>query len=188
MWGSGDPEEIRTRREELLEEASERRLARLVEDEPRRGVVVRWGMEDDEAAISTLLDLNGMPRWIAFEERFIVAEEDGQVVAALRYRTGSKHLALGLFVADPWRGERRLAVALYSGARRLASELGVAEVTSSTTGWGRGYPREAGYRRRIDGWSWNAERTEEAQEPGRRGWLEVVLAALHLPSRGAFRG
>ena len=88
MWSSGYPEKVRVRREE-------------------RDVVVRWGME--AAGISALLDLNGVPRWIAFEERFVVAEEDGEVVAALRCRTGSGRLALGLLVADPWRGERRPA-------------------------------------------------------------------------------
>jgi hypothetical protein len=195
MWGSGDPEEVRARHEELLREADEMRMLRLarVESEPRSGgreVVIRWGMEEDEARISALLDLNGMPRWIAFEERFVVAEEDGEVVAAVRYRTSSKRLALGLLVADPWRGERRLAVALYAGARRLARELGVTEVTVGTAKWGRGYPREAGYRRRMDGWSWDAGHEEEAEscEKERRGWLRSALAVLHLPSRGAFRG
>lgn len=194
MWASADPEEIRVRREELLQEAEERRLARLVrvgdkKGSSGRGAEVRWGLEEDEARVSTLLDLNGMPRWVAFEERFLVAEECGEVVAALRYRTEPKRLVLGLLVADPWRGERRLAVSLYSGAKRLARELGVTEVTARTARWGHGYPREAGYRRRVSGWRWEVGRPDEkVRGAGRRGRFTSLLAALHLPSRGAFRG
>ena len=193
MWGMEDFEEIRGRRKELLREAEEGRLSRLVRvksarREEGRKIVVRWGLEEDEAGISALLDLNGMPRWIAFEERFIVAEEDGGVVAALRYRTVPKRLTLGLLVAHPWRGERRLAFALYTGAKRLAVELGVTEVTARAARWGRGYPREAGYRRRLDGWGWTVNLAEEPYEAGHRGWIGSVLAVLHLSRRGAFRG
>lgn len=44
---------------------------------------VGWGLEEDEDLVAELLDLNGMSRWVAFEERFIVAEEKGEVLAAL---------------------------------------------------------------------------------------------------------
>ncbi len=47
------------------------------------------------------MELNGMLRPLAFEERFIVAEKKGEVLAAMRYRTERKRLLLGLFVADP---------------------------------------------------------------------------------------
>ncbi len=55
------------------------------------GIRVRWARSEDEAGIAELLELNGMPRWEAFEERFIVAlGSEGKVLAALRYRTVSK--------------------------------------------------------------------------------------------------
>jgi hypothetical protein len=193
MWASADREEIRIRSGELLREAEEGRLGRLVRmggeaGNVSREVSVRWGLEEDEARIAFLLELNGMPRWLAFEERFLVAEENGEVVAALGYRTSSKRMALGLLVADPWRGEHRLAVSLYVGAKRLARELCVSEVTARTARWGGGYAREAGYRRSFAGWSWRVECSDgQTGEAGRRGRIASVLAALHLPARGAFR-
>jgi hypothetical protein len=38
-------------------------------------IEVRLGLYEDEARIATLLELNGMRRALAFEERFIVAEK-----------------------------------------------------------------------------------------------------------------
>ena len=66
-----------------------------------------------------------MPRWVAFEELFVVAEEHGEVTAAVRYRPGRGRLLLGLLVADPWRDGNALAGALYSGARALAWDAGI---------------------------------------------------------------
>ena len=63
------------------------------------GVEVRWGLAEDADGIADLLELNGMPRWVAYEERFVVAEERGLVRAAVRYRTGPERLLLGLLVA-----------------------------------------------------------------------------------------
>ena len=103
------------------------------------------------ARIVELLDLNGMPRRAASEEQYVVAEEDGQLLAAVAYRTESKRLHLGAVVADPWAGERELAVALYAGARGLAHEMGVLEILSGRKG-NMAYLREAGYRRRAGGW------------------------------------
>jgi predicted N-acetyltransferase YhbS len=91
-----------------------------------------------------------MPRWISFEERFVVAQKDGRVLGAVRYWTESKRLILGLLVVDPWAGEERLALALYRGAGELAREIGVKEVVASAS-WSR-YPGLAGYRRRGRGW------------------------------------
>ncbi len=150
--GYGVPE----RHEELLREAEERRLARLVsegdsddgrpgDDRADKEIEVRWGHLADYEEVSGLLELNGMPRWVAFEERFIVAERDGKLVGALRYRTESKRLILGLLVVDPWAGERRTAEALYAGARGLARELGANEVLAAVSG--AAYPRAAGYSR-----------------------------------------
>ena len=156
MWV--EYEAWRRRREDLIREAQEAALARearkvraafaAAERGPAgvpAGTKVRWGLADDESEIADLLQLNGMPRWVAFEERFIVAERGGKLVGAVRYRTESKRLILGLLVVDPWAGERRTAEALYTGARGLARELGANEVLAAVTGMA--YPREAGYSR-----------------------------------------
>lgn len=151
-----DLELARVRRRELLEEAEGRRLARLVgsrraEKREFTGISVRWGLAEDEPVVADILQLNGMPRWVAFEERFIVAEKDGELLGALRYRTESKRLYLGLLVVDPWAGERRAAGSLYSGAIGLARELGASEVLAASVPGGD-YPEEAGYRRAGRGW------------------------------------
>jgi hypothetical protein len=41
----------------------------------RKYPVVRLERARDAPRIAVLLELNGMPRWVAFEERFIVAEQ-----------------------------------------------------------------------------------------------------------------
>jgi len=119
------------------------------------GIRVRWGLSGDEAWLVRLLEMNGLPRFAAFEERFVVAEMGGEVLAALRYRTASKRLLVGPPVVDPWAGEERLAVALYRGAGALARELGATEVLAEPFSHGE-YPREAGYRRRRGGWRLDA--------------------------------
>jgi N-acetylglutamate synthase-like GNAT family acetyltransferase len=156
-------ETAKVRQEELLREAEGRRIARALRGFRRRdvkargeesaepeGVTVRWALAGDEGAVADLLELNGMPRWISFEDRFVVAEEDGKVLGAVRYRTESKRLILGLLVVDPWAGEERLARALYQGAGELARELGVHEVVASASR--AGYSARAGYRHRRRGW------------------------------------
>ena len=162
----GDPfglEMARERQKELLREAEERRIAGALRRARRgagverrggrgelEGVEVRWGLAEDEPAVAELLELNGMPRWISFEERFVVAVKDEKVLGAVRYRTESKRLLLGLLVVDPWAGEERVARALYRGAGELAREIGVGEVVASASR--AGYPGWAGYRRRGRGW------------------------------------
>ena len=162
----GDPfglDAARERQKDLLREAEVRRIARsrrgfrrgvgverrdeLVEPE---GVEVRWGLAEDEVTVADLLELNGVPRWVSFEERFIVAQKDGKVLGAVRYRTESKRLLLGLLVVDPWAGEERVATALYRGAGDLASEIGARELVA----WASrsGYPGRVGYRRWGRGW------------------------------------
>ena len=184
----GDPFDLelaRMRREELLREAGERRLARTLRVGPFGGrdelrdavsgseeVRVRWGLAEDEPAVADLLQLNGMPRWVAFEERFIVAERGGKVLGALRYRTESKRLLLGLLVVDPWAGEERLARALYAGAGDLARELGVGEVVASTAR--AGYAGEAGYRRRGRYWRLDTARAHESDGVATGGWRGVL--------------
>ena len=157
----------RKRHAVLLREAEEERLARRLRKNGRRrgtcgfskrvrawvglvfasrrpagegtaGIKVRWPMPEDEEKISELLELNGAPRAMTVGEGFIVAQKDGEVLAAMRYRTESKHLLLGVLVADPWTEERPLAEALYSGARELAREMGVKKVRPR-------FSRHAGY-------------------------------------------
>lgn len=137
----------RERREELLREARKTR-GPFAHARKRPGAVeVRWGLPKDEAKVARLLDLNGMPRWVAFEERFVVAEQGDGLLAAVRYRTEPKRLLLGLLVADPWTGrggigERRLVVTLYAGARGLALELGAREIVAKTDRIGAHYLRK----------------------------------------------
>jgi|SRR5918995_1237140 hypothetical protein len=182
----GDPfglEMAKVRQDELLREAEERRIARALrrfrrgegDDEgpvEREGVEVRWGLAGDEGAVADLLELNGMPRWISFEERFLVAQKDGKVLGAVRYRTESKRLILGLLVVDPWAGEEQLALALYCGAGELAREIGAREVVASASR--ARYPGKAGYRRRRGrGWRLDLRRLTGANS--RRGPLYGTL-------------
>jgi predicted GNAT family acetyltransferase len=178
-------EMARMRREELLREAGERRLARTLRVGPFGGrdelrdavsgseeVRVRWGLAEDEPAVADLLQLNGMPRWVAFEERFIVAERGGKVLGALRYRTESKRLLLGLLVVDPWAGEEGLARALYAGAGDLARGLGVGKVVASVPR--ANYPGEAGYRRRGRYWRLDTAQARESDGVATGGWRRVL--------------
>jgi hypothetical protein len=144
-------------------------------------VEVRWGLPEDEAKVSQLLELNGMPRWVAFEERFVVAESDGELPAAARYRTEPKRLLLGLLVADPWAEERRIVVALYAGARRLALELGANDIVAGIDRHRAAYPYEAGYHRWGGGWRMDLSRPAERREgPPAGGWR------MRIAQMGAF--
>lgn len=150
------------RHQELLQEASEERLARELRrarkaraEKPRRSSAtlpaqkrteVRPALAGDAPRIAELLELNGMPRWVAFEECFIIAENDGNLVGALRFREDPERLYLGLFVTDPWAEEHSLAVALYTGARVIARGLGLREIQARTP-QNETHPRKAGYRR-----------------------------------------
>jgi predicted N-acetyltransferase YhbS len=158
-----DLETARQRQQDLLREARERRIAaplrkvrRDVEEKGRgvpkqlEDVAVRWGLAEDEVAVADLLELNGMPRWVAFEERFIVAQKNGKVLGAVRYRMESKRLLLGLLVVDPWAGEERMALALYRGAGDLAREIGAREVIAAESR--ADYLGRSGYRRRGHDW------------------------------------
>jgi hypothetical protein len=97
-----DLELWRERRRNLLREAEQRRLAReLRETRREKGIEIRWSLPGDEHKIEDLLDMNGRPRWEAFEERFIVAEKKGKLLAALPYQTTSKRRWVGLLITDP---------------------------------------------------------------------------------------
>lgn len=162
----------------VVHEAGHRRLPTMAR-EPRKEdrqeqlrmgeetvqVKIRWGLPGDKAQIAELLEMNGFPRRIATEEKFMVAERDGTIQAALSSRTGAKRFLLGLLVADPWIQERPLTVALYAGARTLAREVGVEEVRARPLRYG-GYAYEAGYRRVVGGWRLDVE-----WPPNRRGEL-----------------
>jgi hypothetical protein len=164
------------RHQELLREANQRRLANELrrtrkarkEKPPTSGAhapaikrtKVRPGLAEDAPRIAELLELNGMPRWVAFEERFVVAEEAEELVAVLRFRDDSQRLYLGLLVTDPWADERSLAVALYAGARLMAHGLGLREVRARTREHEK-HLREAGYRRCSGGW--RSEVTDSAR-------------------------
>jgi hypothetical protein len=194
------------RREELIREAEHRRLARKLREARKErvkersgggraelregGVEVRWGLLEDEPGIADLLELNGMPRWIAFEERYIVAEKDGELLAAMRYRTEKGRLLLGLLIADPWAEERPLAGALYARAGELAREMGVAEVIARPFPNVGDYPREAGYRRwGLREWRTDAARPLESREELPAGGWRRILAlfgASAVPFFGAF--
>ena len=155
------------RHSDLVREADRRRLARRLgrarrsstatspgartDGQVSRDIEIRWGLEEDETRIGEILDLNGMPRRVALEEQFIVAEEHGEVLAAVSFMTTPKRLLLGIVVADPWAGERNLAVALYTGVRGLADEMGVRDILARPD-TRTNYLREAGYRRRIGRW------------------------------------
>ncbi len=156
------------RHRELLREVGQERLARESRRARRDGrvgrpatpeagraasgrVVVRIGTDLDAPRIADLLELNGMPRWVAFEQRFILVEEGMTLTAEMRFRAGTERLYLGLLATDPWADEHSLAVTLYSRARAMARDLGLGEVSARTHRHeGRLY--EAGYRRRGGTW------------------------------------
>lgn len=139
------------------------------------GIEVRWGLPEDEPRIAELLELNGMPRWVAYEERFIVAERRGEVLAGLRYRTEIKRLLLGLLFVDPWAGEGPPARALYAGAWSLAREIEAREIIAVPLPYAN-YPHEVGYRRRGRGWRLDAVAgcLELRGELPASGWRRVV--------------
>src|SRR3712207_845193 len=83
--------------EELLRVASQDRMARGLRrarrdgrdvvdrtpraDGPAAGLpVVRLATALDAPRIADLLQLNGMPRWVAFEERFLLVGENGTLM------------------------------------------------------------------------------------------------------------
>lgn len=192
------------RRAELVREADHRRLVRELREarrlrvegpsggcytELRDGrIEVRWGLLEDEPKIADLLELNGMPRWIAFEERYIVAERDGEIRAAMRYRMEPKRLLLGLLFTDPWTEERPLAVALYAGAGELAREMAVGAVISRPFPCVGDYPREAGYRQRgLREWRLDATRYGEVREEPTVSRWQRLFGATAVPFIGLLR-
>lgn len=160
-----DPGLWHERSKDLLREAEQRRLARELREARRaKRIEVRWSLPGDEHKIAELLELNGRPRWEAFEERFIVAEEKGKILSALPYQTTSKRLWVGILVTDPWAKERPLALALYAEVGHLAREIGVGEVLAQPISYAD-YPYKAGYLR-CGPWWWL-----DTSQPADRGRL-----------------
>src|SRR5919202_2695530 len=127
----------RERSKDLLREAEQRRMARELREAQRaKRIEVRWSVPGDECKIAALLELNSRPRWEAFEERFIVAEEKGKILSALPYETTSKQLWIGLLITDPWAEERSVARALYAGLGDLARAIGAGDVLVLPTDYG----------------------------------------------------
>ena len=117
---------------------------------------VRLGLVEDALRVAELLELRGIPRWVAFEERFILAERGRRVVGVLRYRRDLGQLHLGLLVTDPRFDEGPLVARLYAGARTVARELGVREIRARTQRHGVHLAR-AGYREGRAGWRLDLE-------------------------------
>ncbi len=158
---------IRERHHELLREAGQARLARelsLVRRDRGDGTPAgngsaydvrqrkaRQGVPEDAPRIAGLLEVNDISCWVAFEERFLVVEEAGEILAALRFRQDFERLYLGFLVTVPWIEERPLAIALYTGARDVARGLGLREIRAQAPR-NKTYLKQAGYRRRRGGW------------------------------------
>ncbi len=154
------------RHEDLLREAGRERLARELRrarearekpptDAAPAGAAgwtdVRRGLAEDASRVADLLELHGIPRWVAFEECFIVAERGERIIAVLRFRQDLGRLYLGLLVTDPQAEEGPLAVGLYAGARTVARELGVREIRVGTRQH-EAHLARAGYRKGREGW------------------------------------
>ena len=174
--------------EEVTRSEDSKMYETIGSEERQEKIEVRWGLEEDETRIAELMELNGMRKALAFEERFIVADSGGKVLAALRYRTEPKRLLLGLLVSDPWAGERPLAVALYEGAGELARDIGCTEVRARPVVHADDYPHEAGYRWRFSGgWYLDVSRLpRRRRELPPSGWRRMV-ALLGVPAVPFFR-
>jgi hypothetical protein len=164
----------RERRKNQLREAEQRRLARGLREARRaKRIEVHWSLPGDEHKIADLLELNGRPRWEAFEERFIVAEEKGKILSALPYQTTSKRLWVGPLITDPWAEERSVARALYAGLGDLAREIGVGEVLAQPVSYAD-YPYEAGYLRCGPWWWLDTTRPADRSKLPVGGWRRMV--------------
>jgi hypothetical protein len=152
-------------------------------------IVVRWGNPEDGGGIGRILGLNSMPGRDVLEKEFIVAEEGDEILAIGAYLIGRERLVLGPLAVDPWVGERRFAVTLYSGARTLAREMGLREVWTERDEH-REYLLEAGYRRRMGGWRLDTGRSfGEYETLPERGWRRMLYlwGTTHVPFFRAFR-
>ncbi|WP_162924626.1 hypothetical protein [Rubrobacter indicoceani] len=115
---------------------------------------VRRSGRADIADIVRLMEMNGLPRWTAYEEgSFLVAGGGGRdVIGVVAFReVGAGRMLVGVPVVDPWFGESETAVALYVGAAESAGVRGLREVVLV----GRvssDQAREAGFQHGLRGW------------------------------------
>ena len=156
-------------------------------------VAVRWGNLEDRGGIARILGLNSMSAWDVPKRTYIVAEERGEILAVGSYMIVRERLVLDPLAVDPWAGEHRFAVALYSGAGKLAWEIGLREVWADRDEY-REYLLEAGYRRRVGGWCLDTTRSyDKYEELPERGWRRMLLlwGTTNVPffrSFGAYSG
>jgi hypothetical protein len=152
-------------------------------------IAVRWGSVEDAGAIARVLELNSISVRDVAKETYIVAEERGEILAVGRCLLARKRMVLGPLAVVPWVGEHRLAVALYSGAGKLAQETGLREVWADCDEQ-RESLLEAGYRWRVGGWHLDTTRyLDEYERLPERGWDRVlsVWGAAHIPFFRTFR-
>ncbi|WP_047865455.1 hypothetical protein [Rubrobacter aplysinae] len=116
-----------------------------------RDMEIRRATADDANAVASIRHRAGVGGPNILKERFLVAEERGQVLAVARYRKARGGLMLDRAVADPQVEEYRFAVLLYGGAGELARTLErrLVWVECDTH---REYLLESGYVRRVGGW------------------------------------
>jgi hypothetical protein len=153
------------------------------------GIEVSRALPEDESRIADLLEMNGLPRWMAAEERFLVAGWGGEVLAALEYRVVAGRLLLGFLASDPFVGEGLLARALYAEAHALARGMGLEEVRALPPAYGD-HPYVVGYRRRYRCWRLGADAPIELRgELPEGGWRRVLAlwGATAVPFFRAFR-
>jgi hypothetical protein len=151
-------------------------------------IAVRWGNLKDWSKITRMLGLNSMSAQDVPKETYIVAEEKGEILAVGRCLVARKHLVLGPLTVDPWAGEHRFAVALYSGVGTLAQEIGLREVWVDCDEH-QEYLLEACYRRRVGGWHLDTTQSFGAYERlPERGWRRVLSlwSAVQVPFFRAF--
>ena len=152
-------------------------------------IAVRWGSVEDGSAIACVLGLNSVPGRDVLDKAFIVAQEKGEIMAVGSYLIARERLVLGPVAVDPWAGERRFAVTLYSEAGKLAWDMGLREVWTERDEH-REYLLEAGYCRQADGWrldaTWYSGNYERLPE---RGWRRVLFlwSTDQVPFFRAFR-
>lgn len=148
----------------------------------------RLAAPEDEDRLRRLLEWNDVPRHLAVEKCFLVAEQGEALPAALEYRVVGSSLSLGPLLSDLWGPERLPARVLYAEARILAREAGLREVRADAYPWSD-YPYEVGYRRR--GPIWRADPAEPLvlrDELPVGGWRRVfaLWGTLAVPFFRAF--
>jgi hypothetical protein len=147
---------------------------RLAEGIAVGGIEVRPALPEDEPRVAELLELSSVPRRGAVEEAFLLAERDGEVLAALGCRVADGRLLLGNLSSDPRVEERPLARLLYAEAGVLARSVGLGEVRARQAPGD--HPYKVGYRRWPGGWRPDADRPLRLRERLPEGGWRRALA------------